>query len=132
MPIGSLRKTVAAALIVCVASAAAVQLLPYRIASGVTAERLRSLRPGMHEFELLQTLGPPLAFRQWGPGRKILDYARETPFVNHSPNLWILVRDGRVEEVQADRSVQFFDEEGLFLLRKDVRWEAPGFTETFR
>jgi len=132
MPIEFLRKRLSTALILCVAAAVAVQLLPYRIASGVTADRVRSLRLGMREPELLQTLGPPLAARQWGAGRKILDYARETPIVNHSPNLWILIHDGLVEEVQADRTVQFVDEEGLFLLRKDVKWEAPGFAETFR
>ena len=86
----------------------------------------------MRESELLQTLGSPLAVRQWGTGRKLLDYARETPVVNHSPNLWVLIHDGLVEEVQADRTVQFVDEEGLFLLRKKVKWEAPSFAETFR
>ena len=86
----------------------------------------------MPESELLRTLGPPLDVRQWGADMKLLDYARETPFVNHSPSLWILIHDGQVEEVQADRSVQFFDGEGLFLLRKNVRWEGRGFAETFR
>jgi hypothetical protein len=52
--------------------------------------------------------------------------------VNHSPNLWIVIYDGLVEEVQADRTVQFVDEQGLFVFRKNVKWEAPGFAETFR
>jgi hypothetical protein len=34
--------------------------------------------------------------------------------------------------VQADRVVNLFDEEGLFLLRRDTKWEAPAFAKTFR
>ena len=89
----------------CLAAVTIFELLPYNIAPGVTPERIRALRAGMPESELLQVLGPPLGVREWGEGAKLLDYARETPLRDHSPNLWVLIRDGQVEEVQAERTV---------------------------
>ena len=88
------------------------KVMPFRIASGVTVERVRALRPGMREAELLQALGQPLGIRAWGSDAKLLDYVRETPLMNHSPNLWVLVRNGVVEEVQAQRTVHFIERRG--------------------
>ena len=107
-------------------------LLPYNIAPGVTPERIRALRVGMPESEVLQVLGQPLGVREWGKDATLLDYARETPLRNHSPNLWVLIREGVIEVVQANRSANFVDGEGLFLLRRDTKWEASAFAATFR
>ena len=125
-------RKVTVAFMFCLAAVTIFELFPYNIAPGVTPERIRALRAGMPESELLQVLGPPLAVREWGEDAKLLDYAREIPLRNHSPNLWVLIRNGQVEEVHADRTVSSFDEEGVFLLRPDRRWEAPAFAETFR
>jgi hypothetical protein len=127
-----LKKTGGIVLGSFVIALAGAKTIPFRIASGVTVERVRALRLGMREMELLQALGQPLRIREWGSDSRLLDYARETPLMNHSPNLWVLVRNGVVEEVQAVRTIRFIDEEGLFILRKDLSWEAPAFAETFK
>jgi hypothetical protein len=106
---------------------------PFGIASGVTASHIRELVPGMDELNVRALLGDPLAIRDWGPDEQILDYAIETPLTHHSPTLWVLTRRGRVAEVQAKRSVLWrLDEEGLYIMRQDLKWESPAFSQTFR
>ena len=128
----SLKKTGGMVLVICAIALVGAKVIPFRIASGVSIERVRALRPGMSETELVHSLGQALGIRDWGPDAKLLDYARETPLLNHSPNLWVLVRNGIVEQVKAERTIYFIDKEGLFVLRNDLRWEAPAFAETFR
>ena len=106
---------------------------PMGIAQGVTALRIRQLAPGMPEADVLVLLGPPLAIRPWGADAHLLDYAIETPLAHHSPNLWVSVRGGRVEQVEASRSNAWrLDSEGLYVDRSDFHWEAPAFAQTFR
>ena len=106
---------------------------PFGIAPGVTASRVRELVPGMDEPNVRALLGEPLAVRDWGPDEQILDYAIETPLAHHSPTLWVLTRRGRVAEVQAKRSVLWrLDEEGIYIMRQDLKWESTAFSQTFR
>lgn len=106
---------------------------PFGIAPGVTASRVRELVPGMNELSVRGLLGAPLAVHDWGPYEQILDYAIATPFAHHSPTLWVLIRRGQVAEVQAKRSSLWrFDEVGIYIMRQDLKWESPAFSETFR
>ena len=106
---------------------------PFGIAQGVTAARIRQLAPGMSESDVRAQLGPPLAIRPWGANAHLLDYAIETPLAHHSPNLWVSVRDGRVEQVEASRSnLWHLDSEGLYVSRSGLHWEAPTFAQTFK
>ena len=106
--------------------------LPFWIAPGVTAERIRAIRPGISETDLLKSLGPPLEAKLWGTSGKLLFYARDTPLINHSPALWVFVENGTVQQVEAKRTVMFVDDEGLYLRRTDMVWESPAFPKTFR
>jgi hypothetical protein len=67
-----------------------------------------------------------------GTDVELLDYARETPPPNQSPNLWALVRNGIGEKSKPSALFIFTHEEGQFILREDLKWEAPEFIETFR
>jgi hypothetical protein len=106
--------------------------LPFRIAPGVTAERIRAIRPGISETDLLNSLGAPLEAKQWGTSGTLLFYARETPLVNHSATLWVYVDNGTVRQVQAKRTVMFLDDEALYLRHADMVWESPAFAKAFR
>jgi len=87
----------------------------------------------MNELSVRGLLGAPLAVHDWGPYEQILDYAIATPFAHHSPTLWVLIRRGQVAEVQAKRSSLWrFDEVGIYIMRQDLKWESPAFSETFR
>jgi hypothetical protein len=58
----------------------------------------------MSEFEVRALLGVPLAVRPSGSNAHLLDYAIDIPLVHHSPKLWVLIHNGLVEQVQAERS----------------------------
>jgi hypothetical protein len=63
----------------------------------------------------------------------LLDYAIETPFAHHSPSLWVLIRNRKVEQVQAARSnLWHLDSEGIYVSRSDLHWEATAFAQTFK
>jgi hypothetical protein len=86
----------------------------------------------MTNAALVELLGQPLSSRPWGENAALLFYAREVPLVHHSPTLWVLVRDGVVEEAQAEWSVLWkLDEEGLFVVREGLRWESPHLAGAF-
>jgi hypothetical protein len=52
---------------------------------------------------------------QMGTDVELLDYARETPPPNQSPNLWALVRNGIGEKSKPSALFIFTHEEGLFI-----------------
>ena len=86
----------------------------------------------MSEFEVRALLGVPLAVRPSGSDAYLLDYAIDVPFVHHSPKLWVFLHDGKVDQVQAERSsLWHLDDEGIYVRRSDLRWEASAFASTF-
>jgi hypothetical protein len=123
-----MSKAVGALLAICVTFAGCEAT---GIAHGVTAERIRSIRPGMTETELVKCLGPPLDNRPWGRGALVF-YARETPLINHSPTLWVYVENAVVRQIEAKRSVWFLENEGLYVRRDGMAWESPAFAKTFK
>lgn len=125
-------RTLAGLALVSCATAVALSAIPFRIAPGVTAERIRTIRLGMTEASLVKLLGTPLSREPWGPTGQLLFYAHDTPLLNHSPTLWVLVQNGAVKQVEAKRTVWFIDDEGLYVSRDGLSWESPLFAKTFR
>ena len=126
-----MRKLAYLALAFC-ATAVASSAIPFRIAPGVTAERIRTIQPGMTEANLLKALGTPLSTQPWGPSGRLLFYAHDTPLLNHSPTLWVHVENDAVKQVEAKRTVWLVDDEGLYVRREGLSWESPMFAKTFR
>jgi hypothetical protein len=114
------------------ATVVACGVIPFRIAAGVTAERIRTIRPGMTEADLLRILGTPLSIEPSGPNGRLVFYSHDTPLLNHSPTLWVHVENGIVGDVEAKRTVWFVDDEGLYVRREGLSWESPAFAKTFR
>ena len=105
---------------------------PVGVAPRVTVSRVRTLAPGMTRAVLVELLGEPLSARPWGANATLPFFAREVPLVHHSPTLWVLVRDGVVEEAQAEWSdLWHLDEQGLFVVRDGLRWKSPQFVNAF-
>lgn len=104
------------------------------LAPCVTAQRVRSVRVGMPEREVLRLLGEPFRSR-FDPtlGRTSLEYARAPRFARSYPMLWVHLKDGKVAEVYAKKYVWWgLDDEGIYGATDDGAWESAAFEAAFR
>jgi hypothetical protein len=110
---------------------------------------IRSIEPGMTEFEVSRILGKPRAIERNGKericrvvdgvcsytgpdGHDLLTYTTHA-FANR-PAVFVHLQEGRVTEVYAKRSVDWswgLDDEGAYLSTVDGVWESPRFASTF-
>ncbi len=107
---------------------------PYwRVAPGVSAASIRSVRPGMTSEEVLETLGPPLRVRAWGEEGTILDYAEPHLLAPWSSRLWVYLRGDRVNTVQGEREPLLAFKRGVYIVRVDgLEWASAEFEATFQ
>jgi hypothetical protein len=125
------------------------------LSTGVTAERVLQLRPGMTYAEVVNIVGEPFEMERELPphkegsvtvvGRKeptydpngshvTLTYSRRVGGVWSYPMLWVHLRAGRVDEVYAKRYFMFgVDDEGIYGYSTGKRpWgDAGRLRETF-
>jgi hypothetical protein len=104
----------------------------HAVAPGVTARAIRTLRIGMTEAEVVETLGAPLSVKADQNGSlKTLEFTRAVR-ARSFPMLWVHLTNGRVTEVYAKKYVWWgFDDEGLYGLSSSGHWESPGFEKSF-
>ena len=137
MPRLSLTSAVVIALIVASSGSACRRATD--VASGVTVDGIRSLRPGMTYAEVVKAIGDPfnmevelpvhkegtvmvsgrmVSTREPNDGHVLLTYSRRMNVLTTYPMLWVHLRSGRVSEIYAKRyfALVWFggDDEGIY------------------
>jgi hypothetical protein len=90
-----------------------------RVASGINARAIRSIKVGMTQPQVTAIMGEPLRVRSWGPTDTIFEYA--IPGLTGA-SLWIQFDRDAVTTVQATRH---------FLLDKKAVYEEAAHHRTF-
>jgi hypothetical protein len=106
------------------------------LSSAVTAERIKAVRVGMSQAEVVACLGEPkeVYWSEWvGSQRRLtLQFSQPVAGVRWYPMLWVHLQNGTVAEVYAKRYVLWgADDEGVYGLDEQGRWEAESFGPTF-
>ncbi|RKH98177.1 outer membrane protein assembly factor BamE [Corallococcus sp. AB038B] len=96
------------------------------LAPGLTAEKVRSVSPGMSEDEVVQRLGMPLAREVRPSGRLSWDYANPVAKVRRYPKVYVTFESGRVFAVEVElKTFWGVDEEVLYLRTSDRIIQRP-------
>ncbi|WP_147468362.1 MULTISPECIES: outer membrane protein assembly factor BamE [Corallococcus] len=91
------------------------------LAPGLSAEKVRSVSPGMSEAEVIQRLGPPLARKVSASGRLSWDYAKPVPKVRQYPRVFVTFEAERVSAVVVELKTFWGVDKELLYLRTPER-----------
>ncbi|RKI41889.1 outer membrane protein assembly factor BamE [Corallococcus sp. AB004] len=96
------------------------------LAPGLSAEKVRSVSPGMSEDEVVQRLGVPLARDVTPGGHSYWDYAKPVSKVRQYPWVYVFFEAGRVSAVEVElKTFWGIDEEVLYWRTAERIIERP-------
>ncbi|QAT83859.1 hypothetical protein EJ065_2278 [Corallococcus coralloides] len=91
------------------------------LSPGLSAEKVRSVSPGMSEAEVIQRLGMPLSREVCPSGRLYWDYAKPVAKVRQYPKVYVSFESGRVFAVEVELKTFWGVDEELLYLRTAER-----------